>query len=307
MSKLTNYKDEELLMIVGEDIESELKARGYEYGWHKKTEYAGVIYIMVNPAFPHLIKIGYASNAENRCKDLSSETGVPTSYHVYATYRVKGKLKDLELHRLIKILDSTLQYDEHKEFYEMPPEKAYHILSAIAQINGDEKLLVYNPLKDSYIESAYQSPEGGKEVSELSDLKKQRLAFWICFNEVLKEKGYPFKEHKPDHSDWYTIAVGKSDRWLSMVLTQSKYEARVQLNIYDNKALFDYLYSQRNDIEKGFGAELQWDRQEGRKEDHVIYVIPGLDLNDESSYADEASQLIDVAVRMRDVFLKYMK
>lgn len=150
MSYLEKYSDEELFKIFDANLEEEIKSRGYEYGWHKQIKYAGEIYILVNPAFPKLVKIGYADNVQKRVKTLNSNSGLPDPYHVYATYKVKKRLEDLKLHKLIDSLDSDLRHTKNKEFYEMTPEKAYTILSAIAEINGDEDLLVLNPYQDDY-------------------------------------------------------------------------------------------------------------------------------------------------------------
>ena len=153
MSYLEKYMDEELFQIFDANIEDEIKSRGYEYGWHKKVQYAGDIYVFVNPAFPSLVKIGYADNVEKRLKQLNRNSGLPDPFHAYATYKVKKRLEDLKLHKLIDSLDSDLRHSKNKEFYEMTPEKAFEVLSAIAEINGDEDLLVFNPFNDEYVNS----------------------------------------------------------------------------------------------------------------------------------------------------------
>ncbi len=160
---LEKYSDEELFQIFDANIEDEIKSRGYEYGWHKRVQYAGEIYILVNPAFPNLVKIGYANNVEKRVKTLNGNSGLPDPYHVYATYKVKKRLEDLKLHKLIDSLDANLKHVPNREFYEMTPEKAYGILSAIAQINGDEDLLVLNPLCDEFFD---KRDEGQQPVKE---------------------------------------------------------------------------------------------------------------------------------------------
>ena len=149
MSNLSKYTDEEMLEIAVSDIEKEMNSRGYEYGWYKKTNYVGVIYILVNPAFQNLVKIGYADDVEKRIKSLNSSSGLPDPYHCYAIYKVKKRLEDLRLHTLIDSLDPTLRHAKNREFYEISKEKAYAILSAIAQINGDEDCLILNPFNDS--------------------------------------------------------------------------------------------------------------------------------------------------------------
>ena len=42
----------------------------------------GVIYILTNPSFPEYVKIGYATNIEDRLKQLNRSETIP-----YACYR----------------------------------------------------------------------------------------------------------------------------------------------------------------------------------------------------------------------------
>lgn len=173
---LEKYSDEELFKIFDANLEEEIKSRGYEYGWHKQVKYAGEIYILVNPAFSNLVKIGYADNVQKRVKTLNSNSGLPDPYHVYATYKVKKRLEDLKLHKLIDSLDSDLRHAKNKEFYEMTPEKAYAILSAIAEINGDEDLLVFNPYQDDFINKI--SPK--KNEKDTPQSRKPPVNFAKC-------------------------------------------------------------------------------------------------------------------------------
>lgn len=108
----------------------------------------GVIYILTNPSFPEYVKIGYASNLENRLKTLNSSTALPYAFRVYAVYEVDSRLTDKELHRLIDTLNPDLraidQFDgkeRKKEFFAMSPADAYSILECIARISGTEKNL----------------------------------------------------------------------------------------------------------------------------------------------------------------------
>lgn len=153
MNNLDKYSDKELFQILDSDVESEIRKRGYQYGWYKPEQYAGDIYILVNPAFPSLVKIGYADDVTKRVKILNQNSGLPDPYHVYATYTVKKRLEDMKLHKLIDSLDSNLRHAKNREFYEMSPEKAYEILAIIAEINGNEDLLHKNPFNDEYFES----------------------------------------------------------------------------------------------------------------------------------------------------------
>ncbi len=186
---LAKATDEELLALDADQVVAELSARGYVYGWHRpapkrpalepapeKPKPAGFVYILVNEAFPDLVKIGYADDVGRRVRQLNRNSGLPDPYHCFAAYEVKRRLEDLRLHKLIDMLNSSLRHSANREFFEMSKEKAWDILSAIAQINGDEDKLRANPLEDPFftqgdlaVAAAY--PAGGEKK------RKPRLTF----------------------------------------------------------------------------------------------------------------------------------
>lgn len=142
LSGLSKYDDNVLLDVINSDIESELRGRGYKYGWYKEDSYIGYIYILINPAFPNLVKLGYTDNIESRLKTLNSNSGLPDPYTCYAYYKVKKRLTDLQLHDLIDILNPALRHSQNREFYEMSADVAYSILESISKITGTEEQLV---------------------------------------------------------------------------------------------------------------------------------------------------------------------
>ncbi len=108
----------------------------------------GVIYILTNPSFPDYIKIGYATNIENRLKQLNRSETIPFAFRVYAIYEVESELTDKELHKLIDRLNPDLRTIETfdgkervKEFFAMSPEDGYALLESIAKISGTSERL----------------------------------------------------------------------------------------------------------------------------------------------------------------------
>ena len=103
----------------------------------------GCIYILTNPSFPEYVKIGYATNLENRLRQLNRSETIPYAFRAYAIYEVDKALTDKELHKLIDKLNPELRaIDEFdgkprvKEFYAMTKEAAYELLECIAKISG---------------------------------------------------------------------------------------------------------------------------------------------------------------------------
>jgi len=187
MSDTSKYTDEELIELVDTDISAILKKRGYKHGWYKETEYVGYIYILVNPSLTNMVKIGYATDVKTRMKSLYS-TNIPDPYHCYAWYKVRHKLEDKTIHHLIDSLDPDLRHSTNREFYDMKPERAYEILSAIAQISGNDDCLIFNPLNDDY----FTKDISNKSIkSDISDSKKD-----CQDNKILPDGKYEYKEKK---------------------------------------------------------------------------------------------------------------
>lgn len=100
----------------------------------------GYIYIMTNECLHNMVKIGYATDVEERRKQLST-TALPYEYEVYAVYETLGHLEDKKLHKLIDNLNPDLRVSKNREFYVMTPEDAYGLLEAIAMISGSQDKL----------------------------------------------------------------------------------------------------------------------------------------------------------------------
>lgn len=100
----------------------------------------GYIYIMTNPALKDMVKIGFATDVEQRRRQLST-TALPYEYEVYATYETSGNLEDKKLHKLIDNLNSELRVSANREFFVMKPEEAYELLETIAIISSTQSKL----------------------------------------------------------------------------------------------------------------------------------------------------------------------
>lgn len=134
----------------------------------------------------------------------------------------------------------------------------------------------------------------------------ERLAFWERFNQILVDRGKPFNVRKATVDHWYEVAIGTSKAHISLDLVNKDGNIVVNVNIHDNKALYDGLFAKKEEIEKALGFEAVWNRLDGKKTSKIKRIIPGLDFDDHSNYDQLINQSIDVAVIMRDVFKKYL-
>jgi hypothetical protein len=91
-----------------------------------------IIYIMSNPSFPGLFKIGYTGKEiDIRRKDLSKASGVPTPFRVEYTYRVHGRGMQLESEIHSKLKEYRLNND--REFFEIGLKQAIEAVKEVGK------------------------------------------------------------------------------------------------------------------------------------------------------------------------------
>ena len=322
MADLSQYADIDIINIVSSDAEAELKKRGYDYGWYKIEPYVGSIYILVNPAFPNLVKIGYADDVQKRMRSLNSNSGLPDPYHCYAIYKVRKRLEDLKLHGLIDSLDSSLRHAKNREFYEMDAQKAYSVLSAIAQISGDEEQLVVNPFNDDYFDNGFRkslpivdgavfSDAGNKGKDGITETMQLRYDFWQAFEDyAFKDKRFVslFKPRKRTcelYRHYHGYSMDAPSCGLTALLLKSRNNIGAEVYIGDNKALFHSLFKNKDAIEKEIGLRFEWKELPNRTASRIVVEKP-IDFTDKSKWKDCFDWFVDTLVRMKTVFRKYL-
>jgi hypothetical protein len=142
--------------------------------------------------------------------------------------------------------------------------------------------------------------------SEMNKSQSERVEFWSQLNETLIEKGKPFNVRKATTDHWYDVAIGNSSAHVSIVLVNKESHIVVELYIANDKEMFDRLYEQRNVIEEQLGFKLDWQRLDDRQVSRIKYYIKGLNFDDHSNYDELIDKTINTAVKMRDVFKKYV-
>lgn len=102
----------------------------------------GYVYVLTNPSFKeNWVKIGRSKRlSEERARELYN-TAVPLPYEIYAILKTEKYVEaEKAIHRSIDRL-SNLRINKSREFFNISPEDAYHILSDIKDLLGDEAVL----------------------------------------------------------------------------------------------------------------------------------------------------------------------
>ena len=136
--------------------------------------------------------------------------------------------------------------------------------------------------------------------------QKNRLEFWTQFNEVVDSQGKPFNKRKVTTDHWYNVAIGSSDASISIDLVNKEHKIRVSLWINDNKDIFDALFQRKDEIETALGFGLEWNRLDNKKASYICTYIKGLDFKKQDNYPMLMEQIVDLVLKMRNVFPKFM-
>ena len=144
------------------------------------------------------------------------------------------------------------------------------------------------------------------DKSELNKSQSERLEFWNQFNDILVEKGKPFNVRKATTDHWYDVAMGTSAAHIGITLVNKESNIGIELYINDDKDMFDRLLEKKSLIEEELGFKLDWQRLDNRSASRIKYYIHGLNFDDHSNYNDLIEETINIAVKMRDTFKRYI-
>ncbi len=106
--------------------------------------------------------------------------------------------------------------------------------------------------------------------------------------------------------NWYSFSSGFSGITYGAVFAQGR---RVRAEIYidqgdqdANKALFDRLFQQREEIEAEFGSELHWERLDDRRACRIAAYRPGSIEDPKEDLAQFEDWLVENLLRFKEVF-----
>ena len=140
-----------------------------------------VVYILTNPQYPGYIKIGYASDLKQRLQSLN--TGALVEFKPYAVYETPKPLGDVEIHKIIELLNPILRASKFnggkaalKEFFKLEPEEAYELFQHIAVVSGTEKRLYKVDENLNKIVSVTDKEVVKKDI----DIKQSKFVYEKC-------------------------------------------------------------------------------------------------------------------------------
>lgn len=149
-----------------------------------------------------------------------------------------------------------------------------------------------------------QKSEGG---DTLSDLKLQQKEFWENLKEYANKNSTRLnfgRVAKPRH--WYNIAIGTSRCHIALTQNSQKQYVGCEIYIRNDKALFDQLLKNKDQIENELGMELEWMELPDATASRIIITYKG-NPRDLNKWPEFYSWLVKTADSFARVFIKYIK
>lgn len=147
-----------------------------------------------------------------------------------------------------------------------------------------------------------------KKSDALNQTEQFRLEYWTAFNDYafanpLYSKA--FNKRKATNAHWMDLSIGSSGCHIAIDLIRKDNSLVVELYINDDKDLFHSLIAKRESIEKEVGYPLDW-RELPQKKASRILLARSVDFEDRSKWSDQFDWLIDVTLKYKKAFKKYI-
>ena len=147
-----------------------------------------------------------------------------------------------------------------------------------------------------------------KKNESISGTQQQRYDYWVAFEDFAFQNAQfakNFNRRKPSTDHWMNFSVGSSACHIAVSQIQKRDELVVELYINEDKELFNSLLQHKDDIEATAGFSFDW-RELPEKKASRIVVQKSAALSNQSKWSEQFEWLIDVMLKMKTGFKKYL-
>ena len=147
-----------------------------------------------------------------------------------------------------------------------------------------------------------------KKNESINETQQKKYDYWVAFQNYAFQNvqfAKEFKRRKPSAAHWVNYSIGSSDCYISVTQLRNRNEINVCLYIPDNMELYTSLLVNKENIDKAAGIALEWYELPERKASKVSIARPA-ELGNQSKWQEQFDWLIDVMMRMKKAFKKYL-
>lgn len=160
-----------------------------------------------------------------------------------------------------------------------------------------------------------EQPNGWSKAAKSSNTQPGGAAvqfkynFWSAFNDYAFSDALfsgTFKKKRASSDHWYTLHRGKGCE-LNLLVNTSTDTITVEVNIRDDKALFDNMFSHKDTIETALGTAMDWRRLDNKKASRILLENSSIDLHDETQRNLQFDWYKEWASKIRAAFKPYAR
>lgn len=176
-----------------------------------------------------------------------------------------------------------------------------------SETGTERKMIIENQLEDTDHDHLGKliTYAAGKAANET---QQQRYDYWVAFqdygfkNELFARN---FNRRKPSMDHWMNFSIGSSACCIMVSQIQKRNELDVELYISGDKELFHSLLLHKESIEAETGLKFDWRELPERKASRIV-IEKKVDFGDKKQWEEQFDWLIEVMVKMKKVFRRYL-
>src|SRR5699024_9500283 len=164
------------------------------------------------------------------------------------------------------------------------------------------------PVVDAEEYSISMASKAKEEIATQENLKKRhhvQLEFWRKFLDYTNQKNQLFSNISPSKDNWLGIGIGMSGVNVNMTVSRNYARGELYFNRGDkreNKACFDFIHQQKDNIEEEFGDELAWERMDENVSCRIKYQLDGVSVYEKVDLDKMIQYMTNVDERMTKAF-----
>ncbi len=142
---------------------------------------------------------------------------------------------------------------------------------------------------------------------ELTNTKQKQLEFWTSLKSFIENNDQALSCHTPAAQHWYNFAIGTSKAHIALTVDTRKSALACELYITRDKALFNFLSENKEELEKKLGSSCEWIEAEKASRIVLRHSVAELFSENENLQNSNMQWCLDNVRLFRKVFTPYCK
>lgn len=157
-----------------------------------------------------------------------------------------------------------------------------------------------------------EAKEIGQEKKEYAQRHILRKEFWTKLLEKAKTKTKLYDNISPSIYSWIGTGAGKSGISYNFVISNRYARCEIYMDAGKdseeiNKARFDKLRENKEEIEKKLGKQLRWERLENRRASRISFEFEEGSLKNKDTWDEVQEKMINIMIKIESVFRDHIK